>query len=211
MQQRPCEPAKRTHASDRGPQRASLSVSSHLQTSKEDAIRLAVLYALHYEQKPGSKLSSVLSALRDRGISEDMLNIVNLFLRYLSLSPFSLRFSPSNERTGDLFGGSGLGGLVSGLAKSIKGNSNIYTQHQPLLQDVLSQIKKNKLSETDYPFEGASGNGTPNVVVVFYVGGTTYEEAHVVSEWNTEGSMQVVLGGTHVLNSDMFMRAMKSL
>ena len=182
-----------------------------MQTSKEDAIRLAVLYALHYEQKPGSKLSSVLSALRDRGISEDMLNIVNLFLRYLSLSRFSLRFSPSNERTGDLFGGSGLGGLVSGLAKSIKGNSNIYTQHQPLLQDVLSQIKKNKLSETDYPFEGASGNGTPNVVVVFYVGGTTYEEAHVVSEWNTEGSMQVVLGGTHVLNSDMFMRAIKSL
>lgn len=170
-------------------------------TSKEDAIRLAVLYALHYEQKPGSKLSSVLSALRDRGVSDDMLNIVNLFLR----------FSPSGERTGDLFGGSGLGGLVSGLAKSIKGNSNIYTQHQPLLQDVLAQIKKNKLSETDYPFEGASGNGTPSVVVVFYVGGTTYEEAHVVSEWNAEGTMQVVLGGTHVLNSDMFMRAMKSL
>ena len=120
-------------------------------------------------------------------------------------------FSPSGERTGDLFGGSGLGGLVSGLAKSIKGNSNIYTQHQPLLQDVLAQIKKNKLSETDYPFEGASGNGTPSVVVVFYVGGTTYEEAHVVSEWNAEGTMQVVLGGTHVLNSDMFMRAMKTL
>ena len=78
-------------------------------------------------------------------------------------------------------------------------------------KDVLAQIKKNKLSEADYPFEGASGNGTPNVVVVFYVGGTTYEEAHVVSEWNAEGTMQVVLGGTHVLNSDMFMRAIKSL
>lgn len=110
-----------------------------------------------------------------------------------------------------MFGGSGLGGLVSGLAKTIKGNNNIYTQHQPLLQDVLNQLKKNKLSETDYPFEGASGNGAPNVVVVFYVGGTTYEEAHTVSEWNAEGAMQVVLGGTHVLNSDMFMRAMRSL
>lgn len=60
----------------------------HFQTSKEDAIRLAVLYALHYEQKPGSKLSSVLSALRDRGISDDMLNLVNLFLRF-PVSPFS--------------------------------------------------------------------------------------------------------------------------
>lgn len=47
-----------------------------------------MLYALHYEQKPGSKLSSVLSALRDRGISDDMLNLVNLFLRF-PVSPFS--------------------------------------------------------------------------------------------------------------------------
>ena len=100
---------------------------------------------------------------------------------------------------------------MSGLAKSIKGNSNIYTQHQPLLQDVLAQLKKNKLSEADYPFEGASGNGAPSVGVVFYVGGTTYEEAHTVDVWNSEGQMQVVLGGTHVLNSDMFMRAVKNL
>ena len=76
---------------------------------------------------------------------------------------------------------------------------------------MLTQVKKNKLSEGDYPYEGASGSGAPNVVVIFYVGGTTYEEGHCVSEWNKEGSMQVVLGGTHVLNSDMFMRAMRSL
>lgn len=100
---------------------------------------------------------------------------------------------------------------MSGLAKSIKGNNNIYTQHQPLLQDVLNQVKKNKLSEGDYPYEGASGSGVPNVVIVFYVGGTTYEEGHCVSEWNKEGGMNVVLGGTHVLNSDMFMRAIKTL
>ena len=49
------------------------------------------------------------------------------------------------------------------------------------------------------------------MVVIFYVGGTTYEEAHTVDVWNTEGQMQVVLGGTHVLNSDMFMRAIKNL
>ena len=121
------------------------------------------------------------------------------------------RFSPSEGRTGDLYGSSGLGGLVSGIAKSIKGNNSIYTQHQPLLQDVLTQVKKGKLSEGDYPYEGASGSGAPTTVIVFYVGGTTYEEAHVVSQWNEEGSMQVVLGGTHVLNSDMFLRGIRSM
>lgn len=88
LQQRPREPAQRAHATHRGPQRPFFLPFPHFQTSKEDAIRLAVLYALHYEQKPGSKLSSVLSALRDRGISDDMLNLVNLFLRF-PVSPFS--------------------------------------------------------------------------------------------------------------------------
>ena len=40
-----------------------------------------MLYALHYEQKPGSKLSSVVSALKDRGISDEMVSIINIFLR----------------------------------------------------------------------------------------------------------------------------------
>lgn len=43
---------------------------------------MAVLYALHYEQKQGSKLNSVISALQDRGISDDMISVIHTFLKY---------------------------------------------------------------------------------------------------------------------------------
>lgn len=41
-----------------------------------------MLYALHYEQKQGSKLNSVISALQDRGISDDMISVIHTFLKY---------------------------------------------------------------------------------------------------------------------------------
>ena len=72
-------------------------------------------------------------------------------------------------------------------------------------------MKTNKLSEADYPYEGASGVVAPNVVIVFYVGGTTYEEGHCVTEWNKEGSMNVVLVCILVLYFVLFMRAVFSL
>ena len=42
---------------------------------------MAVIYALHYEQKQGSKLNSVMNALRERGISDDMLSIIHTFMK----------------------------------------------------------------------------------------------------------------------------------
>ena len=41
-----------------------------------------MLYALHYEQKQGSKLNSVISALQDRGIPDDMISVIHTFLKY---------------------------------------------------------------------------------------------------------------------------------
>ncbi len=54
----------------------------------------------------------------------------------------------------------------------------------------------------------------PRLVVVFVVGGTTYEEAKAVADLNAAGErnegwsagMRIVLGGTQVHNSATFMR-----
>lgn len=68
----------------------------------------------------------------------------------------------------------------------------------------------------------------PSEAIVFVVGGSTYEEAKAVAEWNTKqggsGSagpqapaglggtpaapMRVLLGGSSVLNSDAFLAAL---
>jgi len=66
---------------------------------------------------------------------------------------------------------------------------------------------KNKLSETDFPYierdikvEGAIKN-----VIVFVLGGTTFEEAREVAELNiSDPQMNIILGGTTVHNSKTF-------
>lgn len=169
--------------------------------SKEDCVRLVILYALKYEQKSGSKLSQMINALKDKGVPSEMMSQIDAFMS----------FSPSESRTGDLFGGNSLGSFVQGLAKSVKGVDNIYTQHTPVLGDILLMAKKKKLKDAEYVCEGPQLLGSPDCVIVFYIGGTTYEEGHTVSELNKSGQLACVLGGTHVLNSSMFLKGVKSI
>jgi hypothetical protein len=55
----------------------------------------------------------------------------------------------------------------------------------------------------------------PTEAIVFIVGGSTYEEAKAAAEWNSRGpggspqsGMRVLLGGSSVLNSDAFLKAL---
>lgn len=55
-------------------------------------------------------------------------------------------------------------------------------------------------------YQAAFKRSPPREVVVFVVGGTTHEEAKAVIEWNERNPhMRVILGGTAVLNSSMFL------
>lgn len=59
----------------------------------------------------------------------------------------------------------------------------------------------------------------PKLVLVFIIGGTTYEEAKAVSELNTAGEkgegwsagMRFILGGTGVQNSGSFLKDFQEL
>jgi vacuolar protein sorting-associated protein 45 len=59
-------------------------------------------------------------------------------------------------------------------------------------------------------WQGAFAKGAPRECIVFIVGGSTYEEAKAVADWNEKsgGAMRVILGGTAVLNSAAFMDAL---
>lgn len=120
---------------------------------------------------------------------------------------------------------------------------NVYTQHEPLLARTLESVFRGRLSSDAFPvvgeeeggLSGGGGGGSgggdrhsvvPREVLVFVVGGTTYEEARCVASVNgavnaakaAEGSATagaaaaaravrgtVVLGGTAVHNSDSFL------
>ena len=100
----------------------------------------------------------------------------------------------------------------------------MYTRHKPLLADMLDQLMREKLSETDFPYCGEfrladrSAVGFPPLhnddfilymcrtrpqdVIVFMVGGATYAEALVVANTNKSNpGVRIVLGGSTIHNS----------
>lgn len=107
-------------------------------------------------------------------------------------------------------------GSAGGRFRGLKGVENVYTQHSPLLEATLQSLVKGRLREAQYPFvEGSGGSGggggaptrdKPQDVIVFIIGGATYEEAKAVAGINASTpGVRVVLGGTTVHNAGTFM------
>lgn len=77
----------------------------------------------------------------------------------------------------------------------MQGVENVYTQHTPLLVGTLESLLKSRLKEAEYPSISPPLNGTsgptkpPRLVIVFIVGGTTYEEAKAVADLNLQVSL----------------------
>ncbi|XP_073103384.1 vacuolar protein sorting-associated protein 45 homolog isoform X2 [Elaeis guineensis] len=124
------------------------------------------------------------------------------------LVQFLLKQAGVDKRTGDLYGNRDLLNIARNMARGLKGVENVYTQHQPLLFQTMESIIKGRLRDVDYPFVGNHfQQGRPQEVVIFIVGGTTYEEARTVALHNAANSgTRFILGGSVVLNSKHFLK-----
>jgi vacuolar protein sorting-associated protein 45 len=106
-------------------------------------------------------------------------------------------------------------GIFSGAAgrfKGLKGVENVYTQHTPRLELTLQNLINRRLRDQQYPF--VEGGGTtkdkPQDIVVFMIGGATFEEAKTVSSLNASSpGVRIVLGGTCIHNSTTFLEEME--
>ena len=65
---------------------------------------------------------------------------------------------------------------------------------------------KGKLSENDFPsVDNTSCEFQTKNVIVFFLGGTTYQEAWEIAELNkSDPSINIILGGTTIHNSKTF-------
>lgn len=166
---------------------------------KRDKLKLVLLYSIRYEE--GGRVGDLVDALGRNADQSDVGLVAALGL-----------YAGASERVGDLLGTKNIfDRLKKNLKTGIQGVTNIYAQHKPLLVEILDQISKNRLKDTIYPFiSGQATPNRPNDVIVFIVGGTTYEEALFVNEFNnTNTGMRVILGGTYVQNSRSFLDGVK--
>ncbi|XP_073020919.1 vacuolar protein sorting-associated protein 45 homolog [Primulina eburnea] len=162
-----------------------------------DRLRLVMLYALRYERDSPVQLMQLFNKLASRSSKYKP-----------GLVQFLLKQAGVDKRTGDLFGNRDLLNYALNMARGIKGVENVYTQHQPLLFQTMENFVKGRLRDVDYPYVGNHfQQARPQEVVIFIVGGTTYEEARSVALLNsTNSGIRFILGGTAVLNSKRFLK-----
>ncbi|KAG2611537.1 vacuolar protein sorting-associated protein 45 homolog [Panicum virgatum] len=175
---------------------AVTSLLNNESVSDIDRLRLVMLYALRYEKESPVQLMQLFNKL------------ASCSAKYKSgLVQFLLKQAGVDKRTGDLYGNRDLLNIARNMARGLKGVENVYTQHQPLLFQTMEGIVKGRLRDADYPLVGNHfQQGRPQDVVIFIVGGTTYEEARSVALYNAANpGVRFFLGGSVVLNSKRFL------
>eukprot|EP00053_Salpingoeca_punica_P013500 m.122115 g.122115 ORF g.122115 m.122115 type:complete len:553 (+) comp16218_c0_seq1:187-1845(+) len=171
------------------------SLLVHVKVKDTDKLRLVLLYMLRYE-KQDSVLRELLDTLEQQGVQG--IEIVSAMRRYAGAGCAS--------RCKELFGERTAVGRLKRLVGGVKGVENIYTQHAPVLSTILDQMSKGKLPEAVFPFVNDQGGPERfQDVIVFFVGGCTYEESRAVELFNQANpGMRVLLGGTSIQNFSSF-------
>uniref|UniRef100_A0A8C9NCY7 Vacuolar protein sorting-associated protein 45 n=1 Tax=Serinus canaria TaxID=9135 RepID=A0A8C9NCY7_SERCA len=166
-----------------------------------------------------SALQSVRRLLQSPRLSElDAARLVMLYAlrsaRLMGLCPLPaqlvsavVEYGGKRVRGSDLFSPKDAVAITKQFLKGLKGIENVYTQHQPLLQETLDQLIKGKLKDSQYPYLGPNTlRDRPQDIIVFLIGGATYEEALAVFNLNRSNpGVRIVLGGTTIHNTKSFL------
>ncbi|KAH8431262.1 Sec1 family protein [Aspergillus melleus] len=171
----------------------------------ENKLRLVALYAIRYEKQPNNALPILLDLMITAGnVPSYKVNIIPKLLAY----HHSLQAPPVAGGFSDLFESTSFFSGARDRFKGLKGVENVYTQHSPRLEATLQNLIKGRLKELQYPFLEGGGHirDKPQDIIIFMVGGATYEEAKMVAQVNASSpGVRVVLGGTTIHNSTSFL------
>ncbi|KAG5842723.1 hypothetical protein ANANG_G00180740 [Anguilla anguilla] len=141
-----------------------------------DAVRLVMLYALRYEKHSSNNLLGLMEDLNRKGVSE----------RHRKMVQSMVEYGETSER---------------------KVWRTCTPSTSRLLQETLDQLIKGRLKDSQFPYLGPSTlRDRPQDIIVFIIGGATYEEALTVYNLNrTMPGVRIVLGGTTIHNTKSFL------
>jgi len=165
----------------------------------DDKIKLLLLYALRYEINSSNQILALTQKLINLGVDTEKVKLINAVLKY----------GGAQVRVGDLYSNRTFTAIGKSFLKSFQGVEHNLLAHKPLLNDILEQLAINKLPLPDYPclLGGPKDNKVVDIIV-FVIGGITYEEARFVHEMNVTkslGGARIILGGTTIHNAKTFL------
>lgn len=185
-----------SHASDL---KAVQTMIESPQISHDAKIRVAILYALRYQKLPSNQIQKMVQELLKAGVPESRAALVFV----------TLNIAGADQRQDDLFANENFFSRGRSALKGLKGVENVYTQHTPHLVQTVDNLMRGRLRDTSYPF-ASSGHSSapanpaerPQDVILFIIGGATYEEARSIALLNAQhqrgaqpGAQQATVGG----------------
>lgn len=161
-----------------------------------DAIRLVCLFALCYPDK-SKDLANLVKRLRTRAdITKNEIISIQL-LQGLNQSRPRNTLDDTVQR------------VARKIKQGVKGVDNVLTEFSPYLSEILNDIRRNNKSrENDFAFYGpVYREESPSKIIVYVVGGFTYDEALLVdriNRTNHSNNCDIVIGGDALHNFNSF-------
>ena len=186
-------------------QKVKRLITPHDKTRDVDALRLVLLYALRYDKHSNSELQTLKQLLRARpSISSEDMELIQSLVRFASAKKVT-------ESASDLLSTEQVKAFTKKVIKGLKEVENIYTQHTPVLKDILEELCRNKLKAQHYPYLGGPQIiEKPREILVFMIGGATYEESLVVHQLNESlTDTRIILGSSRIHNTESFLKEVR--
>lgn len=175
-------------------------------------LRLVAIYALRYHNHQSNSTHVLRDLLEaSTSLTSADLSLIPKILAYAGSLHTATAGTTGTPTIPDLFSQPTalLSGARTRIQRGLKGVENVYTQHSPILLSTLESLTRARLPTTTYPYldnQGTIPKEKPQDIIVFMIGGTTYEEARAVAQINASTpGVRVVLGGTDTLNSGGFL------
>lgn len=178
-----------------------LEVLNDKKVPENEKIKLCLLFALKYSGD-SDRIGGLKSTMRKKNIQTGHID------RVLNCVALESRKTDDFFSKGSKFFKKAASGIVTKL-KDFKDSPHYFERHKPRCVLLAKQLFGNKLSSTDYPEIEPMGYNKPRKnqkkknLVVFIVGGASYQEVRELNILAQETGNNIILGSNFVLNSKM--------
>uniref|UniRef100_A0A8C9GSZ0 Vacuolar protein sorting-associated protein 45 n=1 Tax=Piliocolobus tephrosceles TaxID=591936 RepID=A0A8C9GSZ0_9PRIM len=164
-----------------------------------DVLRVSLLFCLKYEDKELIKI--IKNELIKRNINQKQIILIDALLLYSNVQ----------IRNNKLFKEQSLLNYAkSTISRTIIGTPNVLTLHKSYIYFLLEDLIKSKLNNQIYTTTNLLNiepnmNKTVNSIIIFFIGGATYEEYKDIKQLSKKYNIQFLLGSTQIHNSQSFL------
>lgn len=168
-----------------------MSIIRDSRVTDQNALRMAILFALKYENSKDylANITDIKGALYARHSGDTMIEILDRFVLFAG---------NSYRRAEPLFTNQSILSRAKNLILGDNGKTQ-FTRYTSNFEAVLLKLEKKQLDAINYPsIRELPGSLEPKKIIVFFVGGATYEEAKLAYD----KSNPIVDGNANIMNNN---------